>query len=350
MGLTFCLSEDRDMEEIGLRLALCSLRRHQPGSAAVVYRPNPSPAYRSWLGGFPKVRLVSVPPEGAGLWNCKPHAMIPLLEAGCGEVVWLDSDILLTKPCERLFGRSPREELVVVQEPPSQPQPQGTEQRTRGWRLPLGRSLPWTVNSCVIRATDRHLPLLRRWRELLSHPEYTHSQGLPVPQRPLHMLSDQEVLGALVGSAEFRDVPVRYLRSGLDVLSAGGALAYSLADRLRGLLRPIPTFLHGQGTKPWWVLDAQSFPHCRGWFYTYRRWLQEVSPYFAEARTYHAELGGVDSKWMSYWSWFGAANRVAGLGHHAVRGLPLTAAATLAANLRRAFRRDTGKAGNLRTS
>jgi hypothetical protein len=329
VALVFCLSEDRPLEEIGLRLALCSLRRHQPESEAVIYQPNASPGLVAWLEGFPRVRLVPGRPGGAAGWNCKPHVLLPLLEAGHAEVVWLDGDILLTRPCAPLLQKSPSEELIVSQEQAAAVAPQGTEPRTRGWGLPVGRTYPWTVNSCVLRVTAHHVPLLRRWQELLASPEYLRWQAGPIGDRPFHMHGDQEALGALVGAAEFRDLPVRFLRTGRDVIHAGGALAYSVGERVRGLFAPKPTFLHGQGTKPWWVFDPASLREHRGWFLTYRRWLQEVSPYVAEARKYRGELGGLDRPWLDYWSWFGGLNRLAGFGHHALRGLPLSAAAAV---------------------
>ena len=60
-------------------------------------------------------------------------------------------------------------------------------------------------------------------------------------------MSDQDVLNALLGSEEFACLPIRILKTGLDVIHSGGALAYSLSERLRGLVRPIPPFVHETG-------------------------------------------------------------------------------------------------------
>src|SRR4051812_10572634 len=78
----FCLAEDRAAEEIGLRLALVSLSQCCPAASVVVYRPNPSEDFRGWVGGFPNVTLIPHFPAGAFAWNCKPQALLPLLEQG----------------------------------------------------------------------------------------------------------------------------------------------------------------------------------------------------------------------------------------------------------------------------
>jgi hypothetical protein len=177
----------------------------------------------------------------------------------------------------------------------------------------------------VLRVTPKHIPLLEHWQSLLADPQYGHWQTRPFSERPLHALSDQDVLNAVVGCSEFDHIPVRYLRRGVDVIHSGGALAYSLSERLRGLTRAIPPFIHGQGAKPWWMFDRSS--GLTGWFWVYRRLLQEVSPYMALVHCYRQEVG-LPCPWMDWWSPLGVLVRCVGLGHHAFRGLPLTAAAT----------------------
>src|SRR5262249_55224798 len=154
---------------------------------------------------------------------------------------------------------------------------QGTAPRTHGWGLPVGRSFPVTLNSCVLRVTRAHLPLLRRWRELLDDPEYQAAQRRPFEQRALHHLSDQDVLNALVGSKEFDEFELRYLRGGVDMLHCGGSAGYSLRLRARGLLRHTPPFLHAIAGKPW-VVFTDEYGRAHGPRYTrMRRLLQEVS-------------------------------------------------------------------------
>jgi hypothetical protein len=325
VSVTFCLAEDRIAEEVGLRLALVSLRRHCPGAPVVVHRANPSADFTAWLRDFPSVTLIPAAPPGASSWNCKPHAMLPLLAEGRPEVVWLDSDIVLSRDPLYLFRGRPPEALLLAQEQCSSAH-QGTAHRTTGWGLPVGRAFPRTLNTCVLRVTAHHLPLLRRWQEMLADERYVQFQQRPLQERPVHFMSDQDALNALVGAQECSSIPVVFLPTGRDVIHSGGALAYSLGERLAGLFRRIPPLVHGQGAKPWMMFDPAA--NLGGWFWFYRRLLMEVSPYLALARRHRAELG-VPCPWLDYRSPLGLLCRMLGFGHFALRGLPLTAAATL---------------------
>ena len=70
-----------------------------------------------------------------------------------------------------------------------------------------------------------------------------------------------------------------------------------------------------------------------GRFWFYRRLLQEVSPYVALARGFRQDLA-VPCPWMDCWSPTGLLVRGLGLGHFALRGLPLTTVATVIQALR----------------
>src|SRR5271156_3663987 len=102
MELTFCIAEDRVAEEAGVRLTLLSLRRHHPEAQVYLYRPKPTEDLLAWLKMFPKVTLIPEWPGTAG-WNCKPNALLGILDRGHAQVIWLDSDILVTRPFGYLF-------------------------------------------------------------------------------------------------------------------------------------------------------------------------------------------------------------------------------------------------------
>src|SRR5262245_5949179 len=68
-------------------------------------------------------------PAGASAWNCKPHALKPLLAAGYREVVWLDFDIIGSRDCRRLFTTLDDRVFAIAQEPAMQ---------GRAWLLMLG--------------------------------------------------------------------------------------------------------------------------------------------------------------------------------------------------------------------
>ena len=325
--IAFCLSEDRADCETGLRLAILSLCKHCPDTPVYVYRPTLNERFAPWVQRFRQVILIPHAPAGASAWNCKPHALMPLLAEGHREVVWLDSDIVVTRDCRRLFTTLDDRVLAIAQEPSSLPH-QGTEERTKGWNLEIGRSLPFTLNSSVLRVTKHHLPVLQRWLEYLGDTRYLASQTIALEERALHMMSDQDVLNALLGSPQFAGTPLRIFATGSEIIHAGGGLGYSCLERLRGVVKSKPVFLHAAAGKPWLWLGGGAYWSQSNFFSWHRRLLQELSPYVYEARQYRAELD-TDSGWMYRRTGTGTILRLLGLGHFAMRGFPLAVAATV---------------------
>jgi hypothetical protein len=292
--------------------------------------------FAAWARSLPQVTVISTTPTGATQWNCKPQALKPLLAEGYREIVWLDSDILITRDCRKLFTTLDESVLAVAQEPVSLPD-QGTKERTRGWDLEVGRTVPFSLNSSVVRVTKHHLPLLDRWTEFLLDPRYQSAQNLALGDRPLHMAGDQDVLNALLGAREFANIPLRVLGSGVDIIHAGGGLGYSVLERLRGVLKPQPTFLHAAAGKPWLWLGRAPYWSQKTFFSWHRRLLQELSPYVCESRRYQQYLG-MDSAWMFRRTGTGMLLRAFGCGHFALRGLPLTMAATIVSKVKNTSR------------
>lgn len=319
--LAFCLAEDREDCEAGLRLALLSLQRHCHGVPAFVYRPNPTKSFLTWSAGLEHVTIIPRRPDGASEWNCKPQALIPILQAGFDRVVWLDSDILVARDCRELLRPTDHGVLYVAQQPASLPD-QGTRIRTVGWNFEVGREVAFTLNTAVLQVTHEHLQLLRRWAELLATKEYASSQLLPLGTRPLHLASDQDVLNALLGARDYKHIPLRVIRTGQEIVHVGGALAYSTIERLRNVRRR-PFFFHASAGKPWLWLSGEipwSKASFGGW---YRRLLQEMSAYRMEALSYEDQLG-LTTRWLHKRSISGTALRTVAFDNHALSGLPLT--------------------------
>jgi hypothetical protein len=332
MARVYVLAEDRPDAEVGLRLALVSLFRHIRGTRAVAYWPCATPSFREWARRFAGLALVPHRPEGAWSWNCKPQALLPLLSGEFDEAIWLDSDVIVTRDPSPLFDPISPAAVVATEEPPGQPHP-GSASLAAGWRMKPGRSYAVSLNSSVLRVCRHHIPLLQRWQQCLCDPGYVEAQQRPFSERPHHLMSDQDVLLALLGSEEFSRFPLHYLRGGREIIHCGGALGYGVAMRFDGLRRRVPTFLHAIAGKPWWVLTpVYRRVHSR-WFTFYRRLLQETSPYVREAARYRAELG-LDCPWLDYRSPLGSGLRLLGFGHFALRGLPLTVAAEAIMGLR----------------
>jgi hypothetical protein len=322
--IAFCLAEDRAEAEIGVRLAILSLAAHCPAAFVYLYRPPCDPQFGEWVRQFPQVQWIPNVPPGANSWNCKPQALKPLLEKH-PSVVWLDSDIIVTRDCRRLFRELDERTLAVAQEPASLPF-RGTAMRTRAWKLEVRRELPFTLNSSVLRVTRQHVALLERWIQFLADPQYLAYQSRSLEERPIHMAGDQDILNALIGAPEFADIPLHVFRSAVDIIHTGGALGYSWSERLRGVLKPKPTFLHATAGKPWLWLGGAPYWSERNFFGWHRRLLQELSPYLFEARRYRGQLDQ-DTRWMDKRTGAGTLLRLLGLGHFALRGLPLSIAA-----------------------
>ncbi len=321
--LTLCMAEDR-LEDTSLRLALLSLRAQCPDVPLTLFRPEASAEFRMWLRGFPQVTLVDARLPGATTWNCKPHVLLALLDQGCEEVVWLDSDLAFARPFTYLFDGLSADTLAVAEDMRFAV-PRGTLARTSAWQLPVGKIYPTTINSCVLRVTPRHRPLLARWCELMATPQYQAAQAQPYWNRPLHLRGDQELLNALLGSQEFAHVPVHFLQGGRDLIHCSGrGRSYSTRERLRGLFSPIAPILHNlSALKAWQVLDDSPEKKPKNAF-TERLFL-EISPYLTLARRYEADLAP-QTAWLHYRSALGSLLRALGCGHYALPGLPLIAA------------------------
>src|SRR3712207_4014819 len=112
-----------------------------------------------------------------------------------------------------------------------------------------GRRLPATANTSVLRVTPHHTGLLEEWRSLLRSTEYQSAQLRPWDERPTHLMGDQDVLTALLSSADFADVPVRMLRRDVDIAHCFGSAGYLPLQRVRAVVRGqrLPPLVHAQG-------------------------------------------------------------------------------------------------------
>ena len=322
----YCLSEDRPGAETGLRLLVLSLGRFDPGVPVYLYRNNCTPSFKAWLAAIPGMHLLEHTPEGGFDWNCKPQAMLPLLDQGFGEVVWLDSDILVNGPIGRLLDSVPPEHLVMAQDSPASVVGDYTiASRTRAWDWTPRRELGMTLNTCILRITAHHVALMQRWRELLECERYRAQAALPIQHRKVGFISDQEVLTALLGADEFAAVPLRILRTGSELVHSAGPLSFSLGDRWRWITHGPPLALHATTGKPWNILRPAFAKDRRG---RYTQLAQELGPYVSAARSYRDQLEPGERDWLGFSTAAGCFFRALGFGHSALRGLPLTVAAT----------------------
>lgn len=337
MNTTVCIAEDRRACEPCLRLLLLSLQRHSPATTICLFYPPADDDFQRWLKRFPRVQLKQPTLRNGFGWNVKPQAMLQLLDAGFEEVIWIDSDVLITQDIAPVFAAIDGGTVVATEHPLGKEREDGQAVRARSWGLPVGRTLKAAVNSGVVRVTTAHRRLLERWWELLQSDEYQRCQRTEWRHRPLHMLSDQDVFTALLTSAEFSRVPLRILQRGKHIIQFDGIWGYTVQERLRNLVGDGPFFIHSIASKPWaqqWNTPTNAKDYLKTVYL-------DVSPYTLWSRYFSADLDS-DTTWMAPHHRFSSVLRVLGLGHPALTGLPLALLADMvrgASAVRDAFRR-----------
>jgi hypothetical protein len=252
---------------------------------------------------------------------------LPLLAAGADEVWWIDSDVIVTDDFrQRLRGLS--EETIVVAEEALYGAGGHLDRgaRARAWGFELGRVLPSTLNTCVVRVTRAHVPLLQRWQQLLESEAYTQAQRRPWDERPIHMIGDQDVLTALLSGQEFVDVPVVRLRRGAEIIQYFGPPGYTTRERMSNLRTGLPPFVHEQGGgKPWYLDGTHRYAGLRA---AVDRLYSELSPYRCCAASYQAEIADElrHANWIDETSRVGAVLERLAFGSVPLTGLPLALA------------------------
>jgi hypothetical protein len=316
-----CIAEDRLSCETAVRLLLMSLHRHCGDQRVELFYPPANRVFRAWLERFPAVNLNATPVPGAWGWNVKPQAILTLFERGYGDVLWIDSDILITRNFENDFRDLPPAVMVLTEEALSGAHGDTDGLRARLWGLRVGRSLPFTVNTGVLRATRSHADLLRRWVSLLEDERYRAAQRRNWFERPPHLLGDQDVLTALLASEEYATIPIRFLRRGKNIIQFVPPRGYTVRERFYNIVHDMPPFVHSQGVKPW-LRDGGAKS---------KRWSQfldslyvQLSPYTMAAREY--QHGLPDTGWMNAKSLLGKILRVCGFYYPPLTGLPLAVA------------------------
>ena len=303
--LRICSYEDRPQAMDSVILMGESLCRSDRCVSLHLTVPDAPASVRAWAEERPEVILSTTRPQGVSGWDVKPWLMLQELNAGGTEILWLDTDIVVTRPVSSLVDEFPPDSLIVAEE-----WCEATIPVSALWGLPSGRPVP-VFNNCFIRATQTHRLLLERWLEMTRDPRYRDAQRLPFDQRPIHVAHDGWLLIALLESEEFRDLPLVSLRLGRHIAQCAGSSGYRPRDRILDLFRGLPPLIHGIGRKPWetprtWLLDLAT----------------DVSPYVLAARRIAGDLG-TKPAWLEARTAPGAFLRAVTGGHPALAGLPL---------------------------
>jgi hypothetical protein len=274
--------------------------------------PDAPASVRAWAERKPNVVLSTEPPDGVSGWDVKPWLLLQELKAGRPEALWLDADTIVTRPISSLLEEFPLDSLIVAEE---WNRPEAVRV-TQLWGLPCAR-LVYPVNSCFVRATRAHRPLLERWLEITHDRRYRDAQALPFERRPWHLASDQALLTALLGSPEFDQVTLGYLRMGRHIAHCAGSSGYRPLHRFLDLFRGLPTLIHCIGRKPWMPQNGQGLM---------QRFLMDlasdVSPYVLASRRVARDLD-TNPEWVGARTSLGATLRGLTAYHPGVAGLPL---------------------------
>ncbi len=310
--LRVCSYEDRPDAMDGLILMGESLCRSDPRVSLHLTVPDAPASVSDWAAGRPDVVLTTTRPEGVTGWDVKPWLLLRELDEGWSEAVWLDADIIVNRPIAAMLDEFPRESLVMAEE---WDRSLGVRVSHR-WGWSSARLVP-VLNSCFIRATRDHRPLLVRFLEMVREPRYRQAQALPMEQRPLYLYSDQWLMIALLESEEFGHIGFDRLRLGRHIAKCAGASGYRPLHRVLDLFRGLPPLIHCIGRKPW---QAGPGGGRIGRFAT--DLAADVSPYVLASRRVAAELG-LRPAWLEPRTAVGAALRGLARSHPAIAGLPL---------------------------
>jgi hypothetical protein len=317
MKSSICIAEDRPVCEPALRLLLLSLDLHNPERTISLFYPVASEEFLRWVRRFSQVRVQTERLRIGFEWDVKPQAMMLLLEQGFEEAIWIDSDIVVTGDLSKVFCDLQNDCITATEDALGDLRNDENALRARLWGLPVGRVLPFGLNSGVLRITKHHYHLMERWWELLQTEPYREVQRREWGQRPVHMMGDQDVLTALLCSREFSDLPLYILQRGKHILQFNGVYGYTIAERTRNLFGDGPFFIHSFAGKPW-VHQWKSG--------SLREYIKnvylDVSPYTVEAREFITEIGS-DSGWMEPHYRLSRALRLLGLGRRELVGLPV---------------------------
>jgi hypothetical protein len=324
--LTICVAEDRSSCEPGLKLLLLSLCRYTNNIAIIVFYPAADQQFLDWARELnpEKIAINTTPLPGAHSWNVKPQALLEVLRKGREEVVWIDSDVIVTGDILPTFRALELSTLVVTEEALWVPwRDDSGGLRARLWGFPVKRSFPFSFNTAVLRVTQAHVPLLERWKTILESPEYLRAQEQPWDRRPFHMFSDQEVLTALLSSGEFDKVPIKILRRGTGIIQYFVPYGFTLAERATCMIRGMPLFIHSQCVKSWQVSTDGSKP--KNLPQIIKAVYQDLSPYTLVAKT----LVTPTEAWMRPRHKLSLALQKLGFGYAPLVGLPIAAAMDL---------------------
>jgi hypothetical protein len=252
----FCTFENRPESWIGLKLLALSLERHCRDFTLCVGMLEGQEEMAAWLRRrAPHAVVVPVPAfrDAWSVWSVKPRLMLQLFAQGYTDVTWLDADLIVLRDLAPLLAPLDDDTVLMAREldyPFDFNRPV-----LEAYGMEPKRELAGGVNTCLMRMTPRHEPLLHRLMECMDAPFFRDQTSLPPDRRMIKWHYDQTIMEMLLscGDASWTpSAPVELIPAGSGVIQELGATRYYLKDRLRnGLGLNRPWLVHCLGMKPW---------------------------------------------------------------------------------------------------
>jgi hypothetical protein len=316
----YCTFENRPESQIGLKLLALSLERYCGDFTLCVGMMGPQPALSDWLRRHaPHAVEVPIPPvsDPAGIWQVKPGLILQLLAQGWDDVTWLDADLIVLRDLHSLLGPLDETTLLLAQE--LDYAFEFNRPVLEAYGLRPARELKGCVNTCAMRMTTCHEPLLRRMIACMESPFFKEQTDLPPARRTIKWHYDQTIMEMLLSTAGgdwTPDFPVQLIPDGSGVIQELGVSRYRLLDRLRnGLGLVHPWIVHCLGMKPW-----DPSPRTRRY--------RAVSVYSAFAEQYRDQVEE-PMPWANADGWNSRAGRLLSLGQPHWMGLVHCLAGTI---------------------
>jgi hypothetical protein len=173
---TICIAEDRSAHEPSVKILLLSLISHCPRADINLFYPASDEKFRAWVQKYPRVRLQTTDLARGTGWNVKPQAILRLLDQGYDEVIWIDSDVIVTRDITPIYSNLDSQIFLASDTSFERERWDPNALRARSWGLSVGRMFPYALNSGVLRVTKDHRLLMERWWELVQSKQYQEAQ------------------------------------------------------------------------------------------------------------------------------------------------------------------------------
>src|SRR5260370_31800834 len=150
MKTAICIHEDRADCLVGVKIEILSLKKYAADLPILINTPGAPGSFRDWLSTHKDITQISYTDEEAVGFNIKPSILLNILHDGYQNLIWIDSDVIV---CGDILSSIAiqADDVLVAAEETYFGQNQGGTISTAACALAVGRSLPSTINTCLLR-------------------------------------------------------------------------------------------------------------------------------------------------------------------------------------------------------